>query len=345
MLDFVQKIRGARRCRRPSRGWTAAQCLRPGPLLVQPERGGRSDAALPPRDPALLTAAARFYAGMLRRSTEARGYLASRGVGPVAAARLGLGYAPGGGLRQALESLGFSEKRIRDSGLFMERGAERFAGMIVVPDPVSSTGQAGGLVRWLEGPGHGSESVKASLPGPSRPQAGARTRQARPRSARGSSLHGGGLRLAPPRRMGPPRLRCPRHPGHGAHRLGPPGLPPRLPRLRQRRCGARGDGRASDPARTQGRRRRPPRMASATWPSLRPSPTGGASSSVCSRRPPAPPASGSPPLSCGHLSSRAHPNPQLPQPRRCYGQFTTGLARTRLPVGKPPIAHSHRHTT
>ena len=104
-----------------------------------------TSAALPPRDPSLLTAAARFYAGRLRRSSEAREYLASRGVGPVAAARLGLGYAPGGGLRQALESLGFSEKRIQDSGLFMERGAERFAGMVVVPDA------SGGLARWLVG--------------------------------------------------------------------------------------------------------------------------------------------------------------------------------------------------
>ena len=102
-------------------------------------------AALPPRDPALLTAAARFYAGRLRRSSEAQEYLASRGVGPVAAARLGLGYSPGSGLRQALESLGFSEKRIQDSGLFMERGAERFTGMVVVPDA------SGGLVRWLVG--------------------------------------------------------------------------------------------------------------------------------------------------------------------------------------------------
>ena len=102
-------------------------------------------AALPPRDPALLTAAARFYAGRLRRSSEAREYLASRGVGPVAAARLGLGYSPGGGLRPALESCGFSEKRIQDSGLFMERGAERFAGMVVVPDA------SGGTVRWLVG--------------------------------------------------------------------------------------------------------------------------------------------------------------------------------------------------
>ena len=102
-------------------------------------------AALPPRDPNLLTAAARFYAGRLRRSPAAWEYLASRGVGQSAAARLSLGYAPGNGLRQALESCGFSEQRIQDSGLFMERGAERFAGMVVVPDVT------GGLVRWLAG--------------------------------------------------------------------------------------------------------------------------------------------------------------------------------------------------
>ncbi len=121
-----------------------------------------ASAALAPRDPALLTAAARFYAGMLRRSTEAREYLASRGVGPVAAARLSLGYAPGGGLRQALESCGFSEKRIRDSGLFMERGAERFAGMVVVPDA------SGGLVRWLKGRAldQGARPRFQALPGP-----------------------------------------------------------------------------------------------------------------------------------------------------------------------------------
>ena len=103
------------------------------------------DAALPPRDPNLLTAAARFYAGRLRLEPKAQAYLASRGVDPAAAARLGLGYAPGSGLRRALESLGFSEKRLRDSGLFMVRGAERFAGTVVVPDV------SGGLVRWLTG--------------------------------------------------------------------------------------------------------------------------------------------------------------------------------------------------
>ncbi len=119
-------------------------------------------AALPPRDPALLTAAGRFYAGWLRRHTEAREYLASRGVGPVAAARLGLGYSPGSGLRLALESFGFSEKRIQDSGLFMERGAERFAGMVVVPDA------SGGLVRWLVGRAldPGVKPRFQALPGP-----------------------------------------------------------------------------------------------------------------------------------------------------------------------------------
>ena len=137
---------------------------------IRPARTRRpASAALPPRDPALLTAATRFYAGRLRRSPEARGYLASRGVGPVAAARLCLGYSPGGGLRQALESLGFSEKRIRDSGLFTERGSERFAGMVVVPDPVSSTGQAtGGIVRWLKGRAldSGAKPRFQALPGP-----------------------------------------------------------------------------------------------------------------------------------------------------------------------------------
>ena len=144
VLDFIQRAEGLSLPEAIARldgspGLAPRSATRPAGT-----RRPRS-AALPPRDPALLTAAARFYAGRLRRSSEAREYLASRGVGPVAAARLGLGYAAGCGLRLGLESLGFSEKRIRDSGLFMERGAERFAGMVVVPDA------SGGLVRWLVG--------------------------------------------------------------------------------------------------------------------------------------------------------------------------------------------------
>ncbi len=101
------------------------------------------DAGAPP-DPALLTAAARYYAGQLRHSLEARDYLASRGVGLDTATQLGLGYAPGRGLRTVLASVGFAAGRLRESGLFTERG-ERFAGMITVPEI------AGGRVRWLAG--------------------------------------------------------------------------------------------------------------------------------------------------------------------------------------------------
>ena len=161
VLDFVQKAEGLSLPEAIARldgspGLAPRAAIRPAGA-----RRPRS-AALPPRDPALLTAAARFYAGWLRRHSEARDYLASRGVGPVAAARLGLGHAPGSGLRQALESLGFSAARMRDSGLFMERGAERFAGMVVVPDA------SGGLVRWLAGravDAHRTPRFQA-LPGP-----------------------------------------------------------------------------------------------------------------------------------------------------------------------------------
>ena len=144
VLDFIQRAEGLS-LPEAIRRLDGSPGLAPR-AAVRPARTRRpASAALPPRDPPLLTAAARFYAGQLRRHPDGQRYLASRGVGPVAAARLGLGYSPGNGLRQALESLGFSEKRIRDSGLFMERGSERFAGMVVVPDT------SGGIVRWLKG--------------------------------------------------------------------------------------------------------------------------------------------------------------------------------------------------
>ena len=107
-------------------------------------RERRHHEAVAPPDPALLTAAASYYAGHLGRSREARAYLASRGIGIDTAARLGLGYAPGAGLRTALASAGFAAGRLRESGLFAERG-ERFAGMVTVPEI------AGGTVRWLAG--------------------------------------------------------------------------------------------------------------------------------------------------------------------------------------------------
>ena len=122
----------------------------------------RQPIRLPPRNPALLTAAAQFYTGRLRRSPDAQAYLASRGIGHTVSARLGLGYSPGCGLKQALESRGFSEKQIRDSRLFTTHGAERFAGMIVIPD------LSHGLVRWLAGRAlqPGAKPRFQSLPGP-----------------------------------------------------------------------------------------------------------------------------------------------------------------------------------
>ena len=96
------------------------------------------------RDPAALTAAARYYACQLRRRPAAQRYLAARGIGTGAAARLGLGYAPGERLRSHMEAAGFGAERLACSGLFTARG-ERFAGMIVVPDV------AGGLARWMAG--------------------------------------------------------------------------------------------------------------------------------------------------------------------------------------------------
>ena len=118
--------------------------------------------AIPPRDPALLTAAVRFYAGQLRRSPTAREYLASRGIGVEAALRLGLGYATGRGLREHLQAAGFDNRRQMDSGLFLERGAERFAGMITVPD------LAHGLARWLTGRAvdAGAKPRFQAVPGP-----------------------------------------------------------------------------------------------------------------------------------------------------------------------------------
>ena len=151
VLDFVGRMEGLtlpetiRRLDDGAGGAPVVAC-RPAPTPR------RSTPPLPPGDAALLTAAVRFYAGQLRRSPGARAYLASRGIGFDAAMRLGLGYASGKGLRDYLDIAGFGADRQRASGLFLERGAERFAGMVVVPDPVSSTGQAASrMVRWLTG--------------------------------------------------------------------------------------------------------------------------------------------------------------------------------------------------
>ena len=149
---------------------------------------------------ALLTAAARFYGGQLRRSPGRVEYLASRGIGVDAALRLGLGYASGNGLREHLGSAGFNADRQRASGLFLEGGAERFAGMVVVPDI------ANGLVRWLVGRAVDAQAKPRfqAVPGP-KPVLGLGRLGPAPsgnRRRRGLRLPGAGL-LGLPRRAPP----------------------------------------------------------------------------------------------------------------------------------------------
>ena len=158
-LDFLQRAEGLSLAEAIRRLDASPPTTAPIRHAVPRQRRSR-DAVAPP-DPALLTAAARFYAGELRRSREARDYLASRGVGMETATRLSLGYAPGTGLRSALASAGFAAGRVRASGLFTERG-ERFAGMVTVPEIVA------GRVRWLAGRAVDPERTPRfqALPGP-----------------------------------------------------------------------------------------------------------------------------------------------------------------------------------
>ncbi len=161
VLDFVQRTEGLtlpEAIRRLDDGTVAVTAAAVGPAAVRQS----AVPAIPPRDPALLTAAVRFYTGQMRRSPKARAYLATRGIGAGAAMELGLGYAPGRGLRAYLESAGFGVHRLRDSGLFLEHGAERFAGMITVPDIAT------GRVRWLTGRAvdAGAKPRFQAVPGP-----------------------------------------------------------------------------------------------------------------------------------------------------------------------------------
>ena len=158
VLDFLQRTEGLSLPEAIRRLDASPPTTAP---VRHPTRERRNRDAVAPHDPALLTAAARHYAGELRRSREARDYLASRGVGIETAARLGLGYAPVRGSRTALASEGFAAGRVRESGLFTERG-ERFSGMVVVPE------MAGGRVRWLAGRAIDPERTPRfqALPGP-----------------------------------------------------------------------------------------------------------------------------------------------------------------------------------
>ena len=141
VLDFIQRTESVPLAR-------ALQLLGGAVAPIPPDapRESRAHPAPPPaRDRAVLTAATSFYAAQLLRSEDALAYLEGRGITIATAIDLGLGYAPGAGVREALLAAGFDGKRVARSGLFTERGAERFAGTVVVPD------EANGLVRWLGG--------------------------------------------------------------------------------------------------------------------------------------------------------------------------------------------------
>ena len=80
MLDFVQRMEGLTLPEAIRRLDDGSAPL--APPSSRPTPAQRPDApVISPRDPALLTAAARFYGGQLRRSPGAMDYLASRGIG------------------------------------------------------------------------------------------------------------------------------------------------------------------------------------------------------------------------------------------------------------------------
>ncbi len=147
VLDFVQRTEGLtlpQAIRRLDGGAGPATPARGRPPVPH-SRSRPHPIALPPRDPALLTAAARYYHRALWQYPQGRAYLTTRGISPATAKRLGLGYAPGHGLRGALVAAGFNAAQQRASGLFVARGAERFAGMVVVPAVRDRQ------VQWLAG--------------------------------------------------------------------------------------------------------------------------------------------------------------------------------------------------
>ena len=205
VLDFIQRMEDlslteaiARLDGSPGLAPRAANC---------PARTRRpASAALPPRNPALLTAAARFYAGAVRRRSA--GVPASRGVGPVAAARLrsrllagaagcGRPWSPSASPRSASGTPGCSW-----SG---ERSGSPAWSSSPTPPAASSAGS------WA-GPWTPTRTPRFQAPPGPKPVLG--LGQSRSRFApHGPSLRKGVFDWLAPYRMGSSRLRRPRHPG------------------------------------------------------------------------------------------------------------------------------------
>jgi DNA primase len=88
----------------------------------------------PASESALLAEAARFYEFQLHRCGEAVEYFFRRGVrDPDLLPRLGLGYAPGGCLRQHLTALGHSLELLGEAGLITREGRDALCRRVVFP--------------------------------------------------------------------------------------------------------------------------------------------------------------------------------------------------------------------
>ena len=174
VLDFIQKSEGlslpeaiARLDGSPGLAPRAAN---------RPARTRRpASAALAPRDPALLTAAARFYAGMSPAFDRSAGVPGLAGRRPrrrrPPRPRLCAGQrsAAGPGVPRLLREAHQGLRAVHGAGSGAVRRHGRRPRRLRRPRPLA------------EGPG-GLSRPDSPLPGPSRPQAGARTRQARHRS-------------------------------------------------------------------------------------------------------------------------------------------------------------------
>ena len=161
-----------------------------------------------------------YYSAQLRSSSRSpREYLAGRGLGSDASHRLGLGYAPGHGLRPFLESAGFDNRRLQ--------------GQRAVP------GTGPGAIRWND-----HRSRHGLGPGPLAHRAGRLIQPSSPASRRrpvpsrcwawfslgpapqlGLWLRKGVFDYLTLASVGLPRLRCPGHPGYGQGGGGAAGLP------------------------------------------------------------------------------------------------------------------------
>lgn len=92
----------------------------------------RQPAPVAEADP--LQQAALFYQSQLPRHREAQQYLWQRGLRqPGLIQQLGIGYAPGGNLRQHLTALGYSRELLWQSGLVNAQGRDAFSRRIVFP--------------------------------------------------------------------------------------------------------------------------------------------------------------------------------------------------------------------